>query len=54
MKLRINYIDNLRTIMILLLIPYHLAMAYNIWGEPNYIFLEENKAIASIVVFMSP
>lgn len=54
MKLRINYIDNLRTIMIFLLIPYHLAMAYNIWGEPNYIFLEENKAIASIVVFMSP
>lgn len=54
MKLRINYIDNLRTIMIFLLIPYHLAMAYNIWGEPNYIFLEGNKAISSIVVFMSP
>lgn len=53
MKLRINYIDNLRTIMIFLLIPYHLAMAYNIWGEPNYIFIEENKNIASIVVFMS-
>ena len=54
MKLRINYIDNLRTILIFLLIPYHLAMAYNIWGEPNYIFLEGNKAISSIVVFMSP
>ncbi len=54
MKLRINYIDNLRTIMIFLLIPYHLAMAYNIWGEPNYIFLEGNKAISSIVVFMAP
>ena len=54
MKLRVNYIDNLRTMMIFLLIPYHLAMAYNIWGEPNYIFLEGNKAISSIVVFMSP
>ena len=54
MKLRVNYIDNLRTIMIFLLIPYHLAMAYNIWGEPNYIFFEGNKVIASIVVFMSP
>ena len=39
--------------MIFLLIPYHLAMAYNIWGEPNYIFFEENKTIASIVVVMS-
>lgn len=54
MKLRINYIDNLRFILIFLLIPYHLAMAYNFWGEPNYIFLERNNVIASIVVFMSP
>lgn len=37
--MRKHYIDNLRWITILLLIPYHAAMAWNVWGEPNYIFL---------------
>ena len=48
MKLRINYIDNLRTIMIFLLIPYHLAMAYNIWSEPNYIFLKKIRRLLQL------
>ena len=51
---RIDYIDNLRSITILLLIPYHLAMAYNSWGEANYIFFERINPIASIVTFISP
>ena len=38
----------------MLLIPYHAAMAWNIWGEPNYIFFESNNMISSIVVFFSP
>lgn len=54
MKSRVNYIDNLRTVTVSLLIPYHLAMAYNSWEEANYIFLESINPIASIVVFMSP
>ncbi len=29
-------------------------MAWNVWGEPNYIFCEGNKLISSIVVFFSP
>ena len=52
--MRKHYIDNLRWITILILIPYHAAMAWNVWGEPNYIFFEGNRAISSIVVFFSP
>lgn len=51
---RLNYIDNLRTITVSLLIIYHLGMAYNTWGEANYIFFESINPIASIVVFISP
>lgn len=48
------YIDNLRSICILLLFPYHAAMAWNCWGEGNYILLEPNKWISSFVVAVSP
>lgn len=51
---RKHYIDNLRWIILLILIPYHTAMAWNVWGEPNYIFFEENRLISSIIVFFSP
>lgn len=52
--MRKYYIDNLRWMSLLWLIPYHTAMAWNVWREPNYIFFEENKLISSIVVFLSP
>jgi len=52
--MRKNYIDNLRCIIILLLIPYHAAMAWNVWGESNYIYFEGNSIISSIIVFFSP
>lgn len=52
--MRKHYIDNLRWITLLILIPYHTAMAWNVWGEPNYIFFEGNRLISSIVVFFSP
>ncbi|MBQ6026776.1 MAG: acyltransferase [Lachnospiraceae bacterium] len=51
---RVNYIDNLRWITVSLLVLYHTAMAYNTWGEANYIFFEEIKPIAAIVVMLSP
>ncbi len=54
MKNRVNYIDNLRWITVSLLVLYHTAMAYNTWGEANYIFFEEVKPIASVVTFISP
>ncbi len=52
--MRKHYIDNLRSILILILIPYHAAMAWNVWEEPNYIFFDGNRIISSIVVFFSP
>ncbi len=51
---RKRYIDNLRWLMLLMLIPYHTAQAWNTWGEPNYVFFEGNRAISSIIVFFSP
>lgn len=51
---RKHYIDNLRWLILLILIPYHTAMAWNTWGEPNYIYFEKNRLISSIVVFFSP
>ena len=53
-SMRKYYVDNIRWITILLLVPYHAAMAWNVWGEPNYIYFESNKIISSIVVFLSP
>lgn len=47
------YIDNLRWFWILLLIPFHAAMAWNGW-EGNYIWLHENKTLSSLVIFISP
>ena len=52
--MRKYYIDNLRWVIILLLIPYHAAMAWNVWGELNYIYFISNHIISSIVVFLSP
>lgn len=54
MNKRVNYIDNVRTILVLSLIVFHLAVAYNSWGEANYIFFERSNPIAGIVVFMNP
>ena len=54
LNMRKHYIDNLRWLILLILIPYHAAQAWNTWGEPNYIFFEGNRAISSIIVFFSP
>lgn len=31
-------LDNVATVLVSLLVLYHLAMVYNSWGEANYIF----------------
>ena len=54
MKKRLLFVDNLRSILVLLLIVYHLAMAYNCWGEPNYIHLGVVIEISDIVGVISP
>ena len=51
---RLNYIDNLRSITIALLVLYHAAIAYNSWGEANYIFFERVNPIAAVVVLITP
>ena len=51
---RVHYIDNLRWITISLLILYHACMAYNTWGEKNYIFFDDIKPLAFVVVLISP
>ena len=51
---RKHYIDNLRLTCILLLIPYHAAMAWNVWGEGNYILLGQSRILSSLVVSVSP
>ena len=38
MNKRLHYIDNLRWLTVSILILYHAAIAYNTWGEKNYIF----------------
>lgn len=43
------YIDNLRWIWIVLLIPFHAAMAWNTW-EGNYIWFHGNKILSSFVI----
>ena len=53
LSMRKYYIDNLRWITLLILIPYHTAMAWNVWGELNYIYFEGNRLISSIIVFFS-
>ena len=52
--MRKHYIDNLRSIAILLLIPYHAAMAWNTWGEPNYMMLGSSRLLSSFIVALSP
>ncbi len=51
---RKHYIDNLRWVCILLLVPFHAAIAHNSWGEANYIHFEESKVLSAFVVLVSP
>ncbi len=48
------YIDNVRWICILLLIPYHAAMCWNVWGETNYLFFGENIILSTFIWLISP
>ena len=52
--MRKHFIDNLRWLDILMLIPYHVAMAWNTWDEPNYIRFRSSRPAASLIVFLSP
>lgn len=51
---RKHYIDNLRTFCVLLLVPYHAAMAFNNWGEQNYILLGSSDILSAFVMAVAP
>lgn len=51
---RINYVDNLRWMTVALLILFHAAIAYNVWGEANYVFLDESRVLSSVVILIAP
>lgn len=48
------YIDNLRYFCILLLVPFHSGMAWNSWGEGNYIYFHANRGLSTFVTMVSP
>jgi len=48
------YIDNLRWACILLLVPFHCAMAWNSWGESNYIWFHKNQGFSTFIILISP
>lgn len=52
---RQHYVDNLRWILIALLLPVQAALAFNCWGEDFYIILDgESKGISSFYTMISP
>src|SRR5574344_83351 len=54
MEERKHYLDNIRWIFILALIPFHAAMAWNNWGEGNYIKFGSSIVLSSFIYLLSP
>lgn len=52
--MRKHYLDNIRTIAILLLFPYHTFMIWNNFGTKFYIWGGNNNILSSLIVLMSP
>lgn len=48
------YIDNLRSIAILLLFPVHTCMIWNDFGARFYVWQGENKILSSLIVLINP
>lgn len=54
MENRKHYIDNLRSLSILLLFPVHTFMIWNNFGSGFYIWLKESKIYSTIIVLINP
>ena len=52
--MRKQYLDNIKTIAILLLFPYHTFMIWNNFGTKFYIWGGENDFLSSLIVLVSP
>ena len=48
------YIDNLKWACILMLLPFHAAIAFNNWGELHYIWFCENRILSLFVMLVAP
>lgn len=51
---RKHYIDNLRWALIMILVPFHTAMAWNSWGEGNYIWISGSRFASTFITLISP
>ena len=51
--MRKHYLDNIRTIVILLLFPYHTFMIWNNFGTKFYIWGGNNNVLSSLIVLVS-
>lgn len=52
--MRKHYLDNIRSIIILLLFPYHTFMIWNDFGDKFYIWGGNNNIISCFIVLLSP
>ncbi len=52
--MRKYYLDNLRTLMILLLFPVHTFMIWNDYGTKFYVWGGESKLLSSLITLVNP
>ena len=52
--MREHYIDNLRSLSILLLFPVHTFMVWNDFGSGFYIWLGGNRLLSTLIVLVNP
>lgn len=52
--MRKHYIDNLRSLTILLLFPVHTFMIWNNFGSRFYIWQRESRILSSLIVLVNP
>lgn len=52
--MREHYIDNLRSLSILLLFPVHTFMIWNDFGSGFYIWLGGNRVLSTLIVLVNP
>jgi len=52
--MRKKYLDNLRSIMILLLFPVHTFMIWNNYGTKFYVWGGESNLLSSIIILVNP
>ncbi len=53
MDARKHYVDNLRLLCVMLLIPFHAAMAFNSFGEGNYVWFYPCAPLSGFAAFIS-